>query len=75
MVIRVAVAVRSAYQASTAMATVNGDHLNNDEDEEVVEAEENLVFQDENHSSQLLNSLNTMRKNRTFCDVILHVSR
>lgn len=55
--------------------TVNGDHLSDNEDEVVVVAEENLIFQDENHSSQLLNSLNMMRKNRTFCDVILHVSR
>lgn len=53
---------------------MNGDHLSDDEDEMVVVAEEPLVFQDDGHPNQLLLSLNMMRKNRTFCDVILHVS-
>lgn len=56
------------------MSMTNGDHLSDDEDEVVVVAEESLIFQDDGHPSQLLHSLNTMRKNRTFCDVILHVS-
>jgi len=33
-----------------------------------------FVMEDEDHQSALLNSLNMMRKSRTFCDVILHVS-
>lgn len=58
------------------MIVTNGDHqhLSDDEDETAVIAEESLVFQDDSHPSQLLLSLNTMRKNKTFCDVILHVS-
>lgn len=53
---------------------MNGDHLSDDEDEVIVDAEEPLIFQDVTHHQNLLHSLNTMRKNRTFCDVILHVS-
>lgn len=56
------------------MVVTNGDHLTDDEDEVIIDAEEPLVFQDDSHPSQLLSSMNTMRKNRTFCDVILHVS-
>ncbi len=52
---------------------MNGDHIINDEDEVVISTEEPLVFKDDNHHSQLLRSLNMMRRNRTFCDVILHV--
>ena len=33
-----------------------------------------LVFEDEQHSSRTMQSLNMMRKNKHFCDVILHVS-
>lgn len=33
-----------------------------------------FVMEDEDHQSVLLNSLNMMRKSRTFCDVILNVS-
>ncbi|XP_025835540.1 influenza virus NS1A-binding protein isoform X3 [Agrilus planipennis] len=33
----------------------------------------NLVFHDEVHHGNLLEGLNKMRKNRQFCDVILHV--
>lgn len=33
-----------------------------------------FVMEDEDHQAVLLNSLNMMRKNRTFCDVILNVS-
>lgn len=47
--------------------------MSSDEDEAVVDVEEPLIFQDETHHHNLLHSLNTMRKNRTFCDVILHV--
>ena len=32
-----------------------------------------LVFEDEEHNTHTLLSLNKMRKNRHFCDVILHV--
>jgi hypothetical protein len=32
-----------------------------------------LVFEDEEHNTYTLQSLNKMRKNRHFCDVILHV--
>ncbi|KAJ9576566.1 hypothetical protein L9F63_025537 [Diploptera punctata] len=32
-----------------------------------------LVFEDEQHSSRTMQSLNMMRKNKHFCDVILHV--
>nr|CAD7206110.1 unnamed protein product [Timema douglasi] len=32
-----------------------------------------LVFQDDQHNSRTLQSLNMMRKNRHFCDVVLHV--
>jgi hypothetical protein len=32
-----------------------------------------LVFEDEEHNTHTLQSLNKMRKNRHFCDVILHV--
>lgn len=56
------------------MIMMNGDHLSDDEDEVIVDAEEPLIFQDDTHHLNLLQSLNTMRKNRTFCDVILHVS-
>lgn len=33
-----------------------------------------FVMEDEDHQMVLLNSLNMMRKSRTFCDVILNVS-
>lgn len=33
-----------------------------------------FIMEDEDHQSVLLNSLNMMRKSRTFCDVILNVS-
>jgi hypothetical protein len=33
-----------------------------------------LVFEDDEHNAHTLQSLNMMRKNRHFCDVILHVS-
>jgi hypothetical protein len=33
-----------------------------------------LVFEDEQHNTHTLQALNMMRKNRHFCDVILHVS-
>ena len=56
------------------MIMMNGDHLSDDEDEVIVDVEEPLIFHDETHHHNLLHSLNTMRKNRTFCDVILHVS-
>jgi len=32
-----------------------------------------LVFEDDEHNTHTLQSLNKMRKNRHFCDVILHV--
>jgi hypothetical protein len=32
-----------------------------------------LVFEDQEHNTHTLQSLNKMRKNRHFCDVILHV--
>lgn len=32
-----------------------------------------LVFEDEEHNTHTLQSLNKMRKNRHFCDIILHV--
>lgn len=35
---------------------------------------EMFVMEDEDHQTVLLNSLNMMRKSRTFCDVILNVS-
>jgi len=34
-----------------------------------------FVMEDEDHQTVLLNSLNMMRKSRTFCDVILNVSK
>jgi hypothetical protein len=37
------------------------------------ESEFQLEFTDDIHKAQLLAALNTMRKNRHFCDVILHV--
>ena len=37
------------------------------------ESEFQLEFSDDTHKAQMLTSLNTMRKNRHFCDVILHV--
>lgn len=33
-----------------------------------------LNFTDESHNSRTLQSLNMMRKNKNFCDVVLHVS-
>lgn len=33
-----------------------------------------FLMEDEDHQTVLLNSLNMMRKSRTFCDVILNVS-
>lgn len=33
-----------------------------------------LIFHDDKLQAHTLHSLNMMRKNRTFCDVILHVS-
>lgn len=33
-----------------------------------------FVMEDEDHQTVLLNTLNMMRKSRTFCDVILNVS-
>lgn len=33
-----------------------------------------FIMEDEDHQTVLLNSLNMMRKSRTFCDVILNVS-
>ncbi|XP_075229233.1 influenza virus NS1A-binding protein homolog isoform X2 [Lycorma delicatula] len=39
----------------------------------MVEQIKGLVYQDDQLPSQTLHSLNMMRKNRTFCDVILHV--
>lgn len=33
-----------------------------------------FVMKDEDHQTELFNSLNIMRKSRTFCDVILNVS-
>lgn len=33
-----------------------------------------FVMEDDYHQTVLLNSLNMMRKSRTFCDVILNVS-
>lgn len=60
----------------TEMAHLNGsvDHdqaemENVDEEEPVLQ----LEFLDEVHHSSMLKSLNMMRKNRHFCDVILHV--
>jgi influenza virus NS1A-binding protein len=32
-----------------------------------------LVFEDDEHNTHTLQSLNKMRKNKHFCDVILHV--
>jgi hypothetical protein len=32
------------------------------------------VFEDKEHNTRTLQSLNMMRKNRHFCDVVLHVS-
>lgn len=40
---------------------------------EMVEQIKGLIYQDDHLPSQTLHSLNMMRKNRTFCDVILHV--
>lgn len=60
----------------TEMAHLNGsvDHdqaemENVDEEEPVLQ----LEFLDEVHHSSMLKSLNMMRKNRHFCDVILHI--
>ena len=66
----------SFLKTGRKMVVTNGDHqhLSDDEDEIAVDAEELLIFQDDSHATQLLFSLNTMRKNKTFCDVILHVS-
>jgi influenza virus NS1A-binding protein len=33
-----------------------------------------FIMEDDDHQTVLLNSLNMMRKSRTFCDVILNVS-
>ncbi|XP_066249002.1 influenza virus NS1A-binding protein homolog isoform X1 [Euwallacea similis] len=44
-----------------------------EEEEEEEEAVLQLEFFDEVHHSSMLKSLNMMRKNRHFCDVILHV--
>ena len=33
-----------------------------------------LNFTDESHNSRTLQALNMMRKNKNFCDVVLHVS-
>lgn len=46
-----------------------GEMENVDEEEPVLQ----LEFLDEVHHSSMLKSLNMMRKNRHFCDVILHV--
>lgn len=34
----------------------------------------NFTFTDEHHQDSMLQALNAMRKNKHFCDVILHVS-
>ena len=46
------------------------------EDEEAQDASTSapLVFDDSDHHCRTLQALNMMRKNRHFCDVILHVS-
>lgn len=38
------------------------------------DTDEMFIMEDEDHQTVLLNSLNMMRKSRTFCDVILKVS-
>lgn len=43
------------------------------EDEEAQDAPGPLVFDDTDHHCRTLQALNMMRKNRHFCDVILHV--
>lgn len=50
-----------------------GDHQQAmaDEEEEVIDL--HLLFTDEKHQANTLAALNKMRKNRHFCDVILHV--
>jgi influenza virus NS1A-binding protein len=50
-------------------STQPGEMRNHPEDE----SEFQLEFTDDIHKAQLLAALNTMRKNRHFCDVILHV--
>lgn len=46
------------------------------EDEEAAQdASGPLVFDDSDHHCRTLQALNMMRKNRHFCDVILHVSK
>lgn len=43
------------------------------EDEEAQEHPGPLIFDDTDHHCRTLQALNMMRKNRHFCDVILHV--
>lgn len=47
----------------------NSSNMQNHTEEDVY----NLSFVDETHLANTLSSLNMMRKNRHFCDVILHV--
>lgn len=42
-------------------------------EEEIIE-NTNFIFFDTQHQDFTLQALNTMRKNKHFCDVILHVS-
>jgi hypothetical protein len=49
------------------------EHLQQNEQAQVASVG-GLVFEDEQHNTQTLQALNMMRKNRQFCDVILHVS-
>jgi hypothetical protein len=49
------------------------EHLQQNDQDQVANVG-GLVFEDEQHNTQTLQALNMMRKNRHFCDVILHVS-
>lgn len=54
---------------------LNGQAEKGDLEEEAIVKLAGLSFSDDRHTSQILHSLNMMRKNRTFCDVLLHVGK
>jgi hypothetical protein len=49
------------------------EHLQQNEQAQVAGVGD-LVFEDEQHNTHTLQALNMMRKNRHFCDIVLHVS-
>jgi hypothetical protein len=50
------------------------DALQTDDDDGGVPAQQDLVVEDEQQQTETLAALDTMRKNRHFCDVVLNVS-